>query len=485
MERSGTVVGRRRAGSDQERRRTGRMSNTSFHIFLSLLFFFYLCVGVGKSPAFRTYYDNSLRFFRAFSIPGQALAPIAPHPCVSTVAPISEQEFAARQLELAETLAMLDGEAYIAESGAQTQFFGNFSAVNWKLSERPLLLIITPGRSVVGNATKAEVSVLTPKFEATRARLLDIPFVKRYIEWAEEENPYAVAAEALGFLSEGCSFKGKKIFIDNSARHFHYDGFSEALNGTGIQVSSAPPEINRLREQKSKNEIEIMKCAHEATVHAIRHVYRQMYIGMRESEARNMMATALSQIGLSQGGCLTLFGENAALPHGSGTDKSLGLTDFALFDCTATLKGYWSDVSRTVALPSSQISSRHLDIWKRVQFAQTWAKIQARGGSNARDVDRMARAALGMSVSPPGNLSQYFTHRLGHGIGLEGHEQPYLNGGSKAVLQSGHAFSIEPGVYIEGEVGVRLEDCAFIGEWGQSIYLTEGAGGPSQSPWAP
>jgi Xaa-Pro aminopeptidase len=186
------------------------------------------------------------------------------HPCVSTIRPISENEFGSRQLSLAQTLVSLNGEAYIAEPGAQTQFIGNFSHVNWKLSERPLFLIITPRG--IGNSTEAEVSVLTPKFEGTRAKLLSIPFATRYIEWAEEENPYAVAVEALGFnLSREGSLEGKKLFIDNSARHFHYDGFSEVLKGTGVAVTSAPPEINRLREQKSATEIEIMKCVHEVS----------------------------------------------------------------------------------------------------------------------------------------------------------------------------------------------------------------------------
>ncbi|KXN90533.1 hypothetical protein AN958_04205 [Leucoagaricus sp. SymC.cos] len=402
------------------------------------------------------------------------------HPCVFSVPQISREDFATRQSSLAQILTDLNGVAYIAEPGAQTKFFGNFSNTDWKLSERPLFIIITPRKGSSLNDTKAEVSVLTPKFEATRAKLLSIPFVERYIEWAEEENPYAVAAEALG-LSGNSSRKGQKLFIDNSARHFHYDGFSEVLAKTGSEVTSAPQAINLLREQKSEAEIEIMKCAHEATLVAIRHVHKQMYIGMRESEARNMMSEALTQIGLSQGGCLTLFGENAALPHGSGTDKPLGVSDFALFDCTATLHGYWSDVTRTVALPSSQISSLHLQVWKSVSRAQLVAGLAAHAGVEARSIDRLARVMLSVE-----GLEKYFTHRLGHGIGLEGHEHPYLNGGNKAILQINHAFSVEPGVYIEGKIGVRLEDCMYIDRLlGISAYLTAGAGGPSVSPWDP
>jgi len=206
-----------------------------------------------------------------------------------------------------------------------------------------------------------------------------------------------------------------------------------------------------------------------------------MYIGIRESEARDMMSAALSEIGLSGGGCLTLFGENAALPHGGGTDRKLGPQDFALFDCTANRHGYWSDITRTVALSSSEISDAHQKKWFAVRSAQQAAIAAARGNTTARDVDKAARRTLLLL----GGLDKYFTHRLGHGIGLEVHEQPYLNGASTDIIQTGHTFSNEPGVYIEGEVGVRLEDCFFINTDGSPVYLTAGVGGPSQSPYAP
>jgi len=177
---------------------------------------------------------------------------------------------------------------------------------------------------------------------------------------------------------------------------------------------------------------------------------------------------------------LTLFGENAALPHGSGTDRILGKEDFILIDCGGSLHGYSSDITRTFALPESTIPTEHLSIWFTVHGAQKVALHTAHNGTVTSTVDEKART----SIKGHG-YAKYFTHRLGHGIGLEGHESPYLRGGSDDLIMTGHVFSNEPGVYIEGDVGVRLEDIFYIAEDGSAEFLTEGVGGQAVSPWKP
>ncbi|KAJ6606499.1 peptidase M24 [Mycena vulgaris] len=352
--------------------------------------------------------------------------------------PITATEFKARQNSLAKTLHELNASAYIAEPGASSLFYGNISKADWGLSERPLLLIITPQQ--IGDEIEARVSILTPVFEAPRAKMLPISSQDvTFIEWAEESNPYE---HAMSILSETPG----SVFVDGYIRAFIADGLREAHPHS--TVSSAPYEIKRLRERKSPAEIELLKCVNEATVLSIRAVHEKLHLGIRESTARSMMKFALTSAGLKDGGCLTLFGENAALPHGSGTDRALGKSDFALFDCTASPLG----------LSNAAIETAH-------------------EGVVAAQVDKAARASL--------KNSKYFTHRLGHGIGLEVHEDPYLNGGSKTVLETGHAFSDEPGIYIVGKVGVRLEDCFYIHEDGSSVFLTAGVGGQAKSPWSP
>ncbi|KAK0429597.1 peptidase M24, structural domain-containing protein [Armillaria borealis] len=275
----------------------------------------------------------------------------------------------------------------------------------------------------------ARVMVLTPKFEGVRAKSLSIP---SDVEW-----------------------------VDVCGRE--YPSFPKAT------VIAVPTEIRQLRERKSEGEPELLKCAN-----------KQMHIGIRKSDARQLIARALADAGLKDGGCLTLFGENIALPHGSGTDRRLGPDDFALFDCTASLHGYWSDVTRTLALPASTIPKTHTQIWNFVHSTQNIAFQTAHAGVVTKRVDEAPRLFLGLA-----GYAKYSSHRLGHGIGLEAHEDPYLNGRSKIILQTRHTFSDEPGVYIEGKVDVRLEDCFYIAQNGSVVYLMAGVRGPASSPWKP
>ncbi|PCH38133.1 Creatinase/aminopeptidase [Wolfiporia cocos MD-104 SS10] len=405
------------------------------------------------------------------SQPEPAFSHLASH--CAHVSPIPAESFVARQQALAETLHTLGASAYIAEPGASAAYFANLSKSQWFLSERPLLLIISP-KMDLEDRVHAQVSILTPAFEATRAKLLSIPSESEiaYPAWPEDVDPYGVAVSAIPNLNGGT------VYVDGMSRNFIVDGLQQAAPSS--KVVTAPVEIQRLRERKSKEELEIMKCVNEVTVLAIRAVREKMYIGMRESQANELIISALSAAGLQNPGALTLFGENAALPHGSGTDRVLGAHHFALIDCDGSLHGYHSDVTRTFALPDSTIHNAHLRLWQLVHSAQAHALTAARNGTLTAEVDHAARQTLAAQ-----GYAQYLTHRLGHGIGLEVHESPYLRGGSDDVILTGHTFSDEPGIYIEGQVGIRLEDCFYVDDEGNAIFLTEGVGGAATGPWSP
>jgi len=386
------------------------------------------------------------------------------------VPPISADEFHSRQVALARTLHELGAVAYIAEPGANAEFFGNISSSQWHLSERPLLLIISPNE-LDGNVVP-RISILTPTFEATRAKLLPVSSQDvSYFDWPEDSNPYDIAISSLS-----SNLKSGTIFVDSSIRKFISDGLADAY--TGGDILSAPLEVRSLRERKSAAEIKLLRCANEVTLMAIRAAREHFYIGMRESAAQGLVVKALADAGLKSGFALTLFGENAALPHGSGTDRELGESDFILIDTGGSLHGYESDITRTFALKDSIIPTGHLELWNIVRSAQLAAHHTARNGTLTRRVDEAARAVI-----TEAGYGRYFTHRLGHGIGLEGHEAPYLRGGSDDVIRPGHSFSNEPGVYIEGKVGVRLEDIFYISEDGVAVFLTDGVGGLATSPW--
>ncbi|KZT02164.1 Creatinase/aminopeptidase [Laetiporus sulphureus 93-53] len=321
------------------------------------------------------------------------------------VSPIRANSFVRRQQALAETLHSLNASAYIAEPGASASYFANLSEAQWFLSERPLLLIISPEVDAE-DQVKARVSILTPAFEATRAKLLSIP-----------------SASDISF----------------PAWSFVADGLQKASPES--KVTLAPVEIRQLRERKIEEELKIMKCVNEVTVLAIRAVRENIYIGMRVFDARQLIVKVLSAAGLQNPSAFTLFGENAALPHGTGTDRVLGAHDFALIDCDGSLHGYHSDVTRIFALPGSTIHAAYLRLWHLVHSAQANALNAARNGTTTAET----LAAQG--------YAEYLTHRLGHGIGLD--------------------------------TGIRLEDCFYVAEDGSAVLLTAGVGGAatSPSPW--
>lgn len=385
--------------------------------------------------------------------------------------PIPESEFIERQHKLAHALHALQVSAYVAEPGGSAQFFGNISSSSWSLSERPLLFMVSP--IIQAGEVVPKVIVLTPSFEEARAKLLAIPGANvTYVPWKEDEDPYAVGFRVLPGSA------ASRVYVDGMVRHFIVDGFQKVA--PGVDVISAPLEITSLRERKSQAELALLQCVNEVTVLAIRAVQKQMYIGIRESQVRQLIDRALAVAGVTDRWALVLFGENAALPHGSGTDRVLGQSDLVLIDTGGSLHEYHSDVTRTFILPDTRAPDEYLGYWFAVQAAQAAAFITAKEGTVTSMVDEVARKVLAEH-----GLGQYFTHRLGHGIGLESHEAPYLRGGSDDIIEAGNAFSNEPGVYIEGKVGIRLEDCFYINQGGDAVYLTAGVGGQALDPLHP
>lgn len=188
------------------------------------------------------------------------------------ISPIQHSSFLDRQQSLAETLHALNASAYIAEPGASAAYFANLSSSSWHLSERPLLLIVTPNVDEAGKL-HARVSILTPSFEATRAKFLPIPSASNvtYPEWPEHENPYAAALAAVPQSNRGA------IYVDAATRYFIVDGLQEAAPHATVQ--SAPVEIRRLRERKSQEELEILKCANEVSSRVSREKYTSADIG--------------------------------------------------------------------------------------------------------------------------------------------------------------------------------------------------------------
>jgi Xaa-Pro dipeptidase len=194
-----------------------------------------------------------------------------------------------------------------------------------------------------------------------------------------------------------------------------------------------------------------MRRACEIVDRAVEAGLARLREGMTEKELNAIICADLTRQGAPTDFCIVLFGERAALPHGVGGGRKLRKGDVVLVDAGCFWQGYVSDITRTVVF--GEPTARQRMVWDTVLAANQAAQAAARPGTICEDLDAVAR-----KVITDAGLGEYFVHRLGHGIGLQGHEHPYLDKGSKIALEPGMTFTIEPGVYISGELGVRLEN---------------------------
>jgi Xaa-Pro dipeptidase len=210
-----------------------------------------------------------------------------------------------------------------------------------------------------------------------------------------------------------------------------------------------------------------MRLACEATFDVYRQVFGSLREGLSEEEIARLVTAGFGKMSL-RGGALVLLGASAALPHGSKQPQKLKEGDVVLIDGGCSVEGYQSDVTRTAIFgkPSDKI----VRAYEAVRKAQDVALDAARAGKLSGSVDGAARAVITDAGFGPGY--KFFTHRVGHGIGLDGHEHPYLVRGSKTVLEPGLTFSNEPGIYIPGEFGLRCEDDMVITADGPAQLLT-------------
>ena len=370
----------------------------------------------------------------------------------ASVAPIREAARAERRARCGKLLAELGLDALLVESGTTLQWLTD---VRWGRSERLFALVVLADGSHFW---------LVPAFEAGRARL---SIEKRggpggeIVVWEEDEYPYKPLAAALG------ARKAARVAIEPSLRWGFADRFAESFGRE--KLASGQELLVRLRGVKEPAELAILRRANELTQLAVRTVARALRPGMKGNDVGALLDRAHQKLGMSGPWCLPLVGPAAALPHGDASDEPLREGSLLLVDTGATLHGYQSDISRTWVIggkPTAEIERA----WNAVRDAQLRAFETIKPGALCRDVDRAARALFVERGFAAGFHD--FTHRLGHGIGVEGHEDPYFDGGSEVVLRPGMTFSDEPGLYFPGKFGVRLEDIVQVSESGAEHFGT-------------
>jgi Xaa-Pro dipeptidase len=375
----------------------------------------------------------------ALGAPAFALAPEAEalRPMTGDVVPIGRDE-RLRRLARAQSLMRANGiDAMIVEPGASLVYF---TGIKWHLSER-LTAAVIPAHG--------ETIIVTPFFEAPSVReTLGIPAAIR--TWEEDEDPLRFVAGALRDRKAIGS-----VGIEDSVRFFAVGALRKAL--PGARIVNAAPVVRGCRMVKSPAEIALMQKATDITIAAYRHTWPRIERGMTPSEIGAIMNGATQSLGGSPEFALILLGEASAYPHGSGKPQHVRDGEVVLMDCGCTVEGYQSDISRSFVFGSATPVQRK--VWNQVRRGQQIAFEAARIGAAAGSVDDAVRRqyeawGYGPRYGLPG-----LSHRTGHGIGLDGHEPAYLVHGDPTPLAPGMCFSDEPGIYIPGSFGIRLEDC--------------------------
>lgn len=361
--------------------------------------------------------DSDLAGLSATSLEACAWPHLETHVGLLDVPPIGRDEFLARQATLASALRDAGVDAFVAEPSASSAYYANVSYA-FHLSERPFLVIL--GRD-------GQFSYLVPKFEAGRIAGLDMVYSdKEVVEWREEESPYEVLANATGF---------SKIMLDEHARYMIAAGLEKA----GIEVVPMSEAVQSLRAVKTDAEIAILRGINSYTLELVTALQKCIRVGVTQEAVVAAGEALFTRAGVGIGyWAIVLFGEQAASPHGGALGKTLEEGEYALIDIGSVLHSYSSDVTRTILPPGGKAAVGLESIWTTVKAAQLAGFKEMRPGNECSKVDAASRKPMGST------FGEFYTHRLGHGLGLEMHEHPYLNGANDERLKVGMVASNEP-----------------------------------------
>jgi len=411
------------------------------------------------------------RFLTAGSIAGTGLAlmpaakameindslppPIAALPSMRSEAkPVAVEERASRQEKARQLMRDNNLSAILLTQGTSLVYF---TGIEWWGGER-LFAMVLPA--------KGDAFYVAPAFEEGRAReqIALAPEGKNpdVRVWQEDESPYARVAQELG--DHGIA--GSAIGFEETVKFVFSDNIRKAA--ASASFTSATPVTAGCRMIKSAHEIELMRLAAKVTLAAYEATYRSLKAGMTRKDVESMLETAHRQLGF-EGGADVLVGEYSAFPHGTILPQEIREGTIVLIDGGCSVEGYASDITRTFVLGKATDKMKH--VFDIVHRAQSTALATARPGAEAGSVDAAARKVI--TDAGYGPDYKYFTHRLGHGMGMDGHEWPYLVRGNTTKLQPQMTFSDEPGIYIRGEFGIRLEDDMHVLENGSELFTPQ------------
>ena len=368
--------------------------------------------------------------------------------------PITVQEREQRQEKARQLMSDNALDAILLMEGTSLEYF---TSVRWHGGERMFAMILP---------VKGEAFYVAPAFEEGRAReqLANSPGGGRadVRVWQEDENPYALVAQGL----KDRSMATGRLGIEETVRFVFSQGV--AASSPQTHIASATPVTAGCRSIKSEHEVALMRLASKVTLMAYEAAYQALKPGMTKPRFEDLVATAHERLGF-EGGADVQVGEFSAFPHGSVTPQIIKEGAIVLMDGGCRVEGYTSDITRTFVL--GKAGDKMKRVFDIVHQAQTAAVKTARPGVECQVVDAAARKII--TDAGYGPDYKYFTHRVGHGMGMDGHEWPYLVRGNTRKLEPNMTFSDEPGIYIRGEFGVRLEDDMHITESGAELLTAQ------------
>ncbi len=364
--------------------------------------------------------------------------------------PISNAEREARIARAQELMSQQGLAGIVIEAGASMLYF---SALAWRQASRLTALVIP---------ASGEPVIVAPAFEESKLRELMVMEME-VRTWQEHESPYRLIAGVL----DDRSVEGP-IGLERTARFFVADGLRS--DAPGREIVSASRVVSALRQIKSPRELELMQAANDITMAAYREIYPQVQEGMTGGDIRDLMNAATRARGARPVFALALVSEASAYPHGSNEVYTVAEGEIILMDCGCDVHGYKSDISRTWVHGEADAEQRR--VWNTNRRGQDIVMETARLGAPIGAIDDAVRRYYDSEGWGPDYGLPGLSHRTGHGIGMDVHEDQFVVRGNETPLEPGMCFSNEPGIYLPGRFGVRTEDCVYMTEDGPRLFTS-------------
>ena len=363
--------------------------------------------------------------------------------------PIGSEERKKRVKKAQKIMKKNNIDALLMEAGSALIYF---TGVKWRRSERFTGVVIP---------REGDLIFVTPYFEEPTIRE-KMAFDVEVRTWHEHEDPFKMVADIL----MDKSINNGKLAIEETTRHFIVDGIEKVSNK--YELISGNDITRGCRMYKSDAELNLMQIANNITMNAYRYVYENIELGMSPQEISFMMSEKTREFGGTPKFSSVLLNEASAYPHGTRQPQRLKKDGIILMDSGCSVHDYQSDISRTWTFGSPTKKQRQ--VWNTAKRGQELALETAQIGVPAGNVDDAVRKFYETQGYGPDYKTPGLSHRLGHGIGIDGHEPINFVRGEKTPLAKGMCFSNEPGIYIFGEFGVRLEDCLYLSDDGPRLF---------------